>query len=64
MSEASRLRGGEGYEARDDEVTPPRWPLSSWCNQSQYDKSPAHLGGTFLRRKGKAFANSTGIYLP
>ncbi len=32
MSEAPRLRGDEGYGARDDEVTLPRWPSSSWCN--------------------------------
>ena len=53
MSEASRLREAERYGARDDEVTPLRWPSSSWCNPSQdNEKSRPFWTGLFLRRRG------------
>ena len=53
MSEASRKREDEGYEARDDEVTPPRWPLFSWCNPSQdNEKSRPFWTGLFCAAAG------------
>ena len=50
MSEAPHLGGDEGYEARDDDATPPRWPSSSWCNYKAVS-IPAQMGRDFLLRR-------------
>ena len=52
MSEPSPPGGGEGYGARDDEATPPRWLSCSWCNIPD-EKASATYGRGFFVAMGR-----------
>ena len=54
MREALRLRGAEGYGARDDDATPLKWPSSSWCNLLPEEEKSRPYGRDFFASPRRA----------